>query len=61
MGCPNCEIHAVIYGVTKKSASIPQDNVIPTSSKKVTQSQASQDHKDKGSQENPKTALVQQQ
>ena len=35
MGCPGCEIHNVVYGVTKKSDAKPKDDVIPTSSKRV--------------------------
>ena len=35
MSCPGCEIHAVVYGVTKKTDAKPEDGVIPTSSKRV--------------------------
>ena len=35
MSCPGCEIHRVIYGVTKQSQARPTDDAIPTSSKLV--------------------------
>lgn len=35
MGCPGCEIHNAIYGVTKKSSARPKDAPIPTSSKRI--------------------------
>ena len=36
MSCPGCEIHAAIHGVVKKNSVRPKDDVIPTSSKRVT-------------------------
>ena len=37
MSCPGCEVHAVVYGVTKKSQARPTDDPIPISAKRSAQ------------------------
>ena len=37
MSCPSCEVHAVVYGVTKKSQARPKDDPIPISAKRSAQ------------------------
>ena len=62
MSCPGCEIHRVVHGVTKKADAKPKDEPIPTSSRKITLSQTTQDHRGIVSQENPiRGPLVSQQ
>ena len=60
MSCPSCEVHAVVYGVTKKSQARPKDDPIPTSSRKIVPLSVTQslDHTGTSSQDNPTVGNV---